>query len=79
MYSALITAVSNLFAKLFEFKTAKVENQAQIEIIEDKKDYKKATNIAEKIIDIAENYKAEMTFAHRLKFVHLVQSFKKYN
>lgn len=79
MYSALITAISNMFSKLFEFKTAQVENQAQTEVIEDKKDYKKATDIAEKIIDIAQNYKQKMTFAHRLRFVHLVQNFKKHN
>lgn len=79
MYSALITAISNMFSKLFEFKTVQIENQAQTEVISDKKDYKKATDIAEKIIDIAENYKPEMTFAHRLKFVHLVQNFKKHN
>lgn len=79
MYSAMITAISKMLSKLFEFKTSQVENQAQTEVIEDKKDYKKATDIAEKIIDIAERYKPEMTFAHRLKFTHLVQSFKKHN
>lgn len=79
MYSAMITAISKMLSKLFEFKTSQVENQAQTEVIEDKKDYKKATDIAEKIIDIAEKYKPEMTFAHRLNFTHLVQSFKKHN
>ncbi len=79
MYSALITAIGNMLAKFFEFKKAGIENQAQTEVIEDKKDYKKAVEIAEKIIDIAQNYKSDMTFAHRLKFVHLVNNFKKYN
>lgn len=79
MYSAIITAVSNMFSKFFEFKTTQVENQSQTEVIEDKRDYKKAVDLAEKIIDIAEKYKPQMTFAHRLKFVHLVQSFKKHN
>lgn len=79
MISSMIAAISNLFAKLFEFKTAQVENISTLEVIDDKKDYKKATNIAEKIIDIAEKYKPDMTFSHRLKFSHLVQSFKKYN
>lgn len=65
--------------KLFEWKTTKTQHQSETEIIKDKKDYKKATNIAEKIIDIAQQYKADMTFAHRLKFVRLVQAFKKYN
>ena len=79
MYSALITSLSNLFARLFEWKTTKTQHQSETEIIKDKKDYKKATNIAEKIIDIAQQYKADMTFAHRLKIVRLVQAFKKYN
>lgn len=79
MCSALITAIGNMLAKFFEFKKAGIENQAQTEVIEDKKDYKKAVEIAEKIIDIAQNYKSDMTFAHRLKFVHLVNNFKKYN
>ena len=56
MYSALITSLSNLFARLFEWKTTKTQHQSETEIIKDKKDYKKATNIAEKIIDIAQQY-----------------------
>lgn len=79
MYSSVITAVSELFTKFFELKRTQIENQSQTEIIEEKTDYKKATNIAEKIIDIAEKYTKYMTFAHRLRFVHLVQTFKKYN
>lgn len=79
MYSALIMAISNMLSKIFEFKTAQVENLAQTDVIEDKKDYKKATDIAEKIIAIAEQYKSKMTFAHRLRFVHLVQDFKRHN
>ncbi len=79
MYSALITAVSNMFAKFFEFKTTGIKNQAQTDVIEDKKDYKKAIDIAEQIIEIAQNYKSDMTFAHRLKFVHLINSFRKHN
>lgn len=79
MYSALITAISNMFAKLFELKTVKVENRPTTEIIEEKKDYKKGTDIAEKIIEIAQRYKQEMTFSHRLKFSHLCEQFKKYN
>ena len=79
MFLTIFKSFGDILAKFLEFKKSKVENQAQTEIIEDKKDYKKATDIAEKIIDIAQNYKSKMTFAHRLKFVHLVDSFKKYN
>lgn len=79
MYSALITSFSNMMAKLFEFKTRKIENIAQIELVVDKKDYKKAVDIAEKLIEIADVYKNQMTFAHKLKFSHLVEDFKKHN
>ncbi len=79
MFSFIINSIGNVLAKFFEFEKSKVENQVQTEIIENKKDYKKAVDIAEQIIDIAQNYKSKMTFAHRLKFVHLVNDFKKYN
>lgn len=79
MLSFIINSIGNVLAKFFEFEKSKVENQVQTEIIENKKDYKKAVDIAEQIIDIAQNYKSKMTFAHRLKFVHLVNDFKKYN
>ncbi len=79
MISFIINSIGNVLAKFFEFEKSKVENQVQTEIIENKKDYKKAVDIAEQIIDIAQNYKSKMTFAHRLKFVHLVNDFKKYN
>lgn len=79
MYSALITAVSEMFSKLFEMRTAEVENLPTKDIIGDKRDYKKATDIAEKIIDISQKYKLDMTFADRLRFSHLVSDFKKHN
>ena len=79
MFSSVVTAVSNLLSGFLNFKTEKLKNIACIEVIEDKQDYKKALNIAEKIIAIAENYKSDMTFAHRLKFCHLVDDFKKNN
>ena len=79
MTVAIITAISDLLSGVFKFKTAKLQNLACVEVVEDKKDYKKAVDIAEKIIAIAEYYKPEMTFSHRLKFCHLVENFKKYN
>ncbi len=79
MYKTLLTAIGNMLTKLFELKKTQVENQATTEIIDDKKDYKKATNIAEKIIEISQKYKQEMTFADKLNFSHLVQKFQKYN
>lgn len=79
MYQTLLTTIGNMLTKLFELKKTQVENQVTTEIIDDKKDYKKATNIAEKIIEISQKYKQEMTFADKLNFSHLVQKFQKYN
>lgn len=74
-----VSALSTMFAKLFELKTVTTEQRPTTEIIQDKKDYKKATDIAEKIIDIVQKYKPEMTFADRLRFSRLCESFKKHN
>ncbi len=74
-----IASISTMFAKLFEYKTVEVEQKPTIEIIKDKKDYKKATNIAENIIELAQRYKQDMTFADRLRFARLCESFKKHN
>ena len=79
MISTVITALGNLLSKFFDWKKSETEHKLETDIISDKKDYKKAVDIAEKIIDIAEKYKQEMSMAHRLKFSHLVQDFKKYN
>ena len=79
MISCMISAIGNMFAKLFEFKTAQIENQVTTDIIGDKKDYKKATNIAEKIITLSKKYKSKMTFADKLNFSHLCEKFNKYN
>lgn len=79
LLGAIITGVSDLLTGIFKFKTAKIENLSSVEIIADKKDYKKAVDIAEKIIAIADNYKSKMTFSHRLKFCHLIEKFKAHN
>ncbi len=79
MYSALVTALSNMLSNFFKLKTTQIENQSEINIIEDKKDYKKATDIAEKIIEIAKKYKKEMTFKDRLQLFRLCEKFQKYN
>ncbi|MBS4760279.1 MAG: hypothetical protein KHX03_06240 [Clostridium sp.] len=79
MYSALIKAIADMFSKFFELKAVQTENLSTTEIIEDKKDYKKATNIAEKIIAITNKYKKQMTFADRMRFAHLCESFYKHN
>lgn len=79
MLSTLIISFNKLISNFFDFKAKSVENKATLEVIEEKKDYKKATNITEKIINICTKYKKVMTFADRLKFSHLVQDFQKHN
>ena len=79
MYSALITSLSNLFARLFEWKTTKTQHQSETEIIKDKKDYKKATNIAEKIFEITDNYLDYFSLANKLKYKRLMSKFKDKN
>lgn len=79
MYTQLLSSIGNLLSKLFEFKSVQIINQTTTEIIDEKKDYKKAVNIAEKIINIAQKYKSEMTMADRLRFSKQVKKFQKYN
>lgn len=72
-------ALCELFSKLFEWRAVETQHQSETELVKDKRDYKRATDIAEKIIKIAECYKPDMTFVHRLQFARLVEKFKKYN
>ena len=79
MYTQLFSVISNLFSNFFEFKKTQIENQTTTNIIKDKKDYKKATNIAEKIIKICIKYKLKMSLSDRLKLKSLITTFNKYN
>ena len=78
-YETAIKSIGDFFKSIFDFAKTSKEHQSETEIIKDKKDYKEATNIAEKIIDIAQKYKTEMTFADRLKFSHLLEKFQEHN
>ena len=77
--SAAVEAVSNAVKSVFDFASTAKENQSETEVIKEKRDYKKATDIAEKIIKIAEIYKPDMSFVHRLELSNLIEKFKKYN
>ncbi len=82
MYTAILSAISSIssiFSKLFEFKKAQIENQQITEIIHDKKDYKKASDIAEQIISLAQKYYKQMSLCDRLKFSKLSNKFYKVN
>ena len=60
-----------------------IDLDEMIEVLKNKPDEMEIVltgrNANPKIIEIAQNYKSEMTFSHRLKFGHLVNSFRKYN
>ena len=71
--------ICNLFSNIFKFKSTKIENQTTSDIINDKINYKEATNIAEKIIAITNKYKSQMSFVDKLKYSHLNEKFKKLN
>lgn len=79
MFIQLSNSICNLFSSIFKFKSTKIENQTTTNLISDKKDYKEATNIAEKIISITNKYKHKMSFADRLKYCHLSEKFQKFN
>lgn len=77
--SAAISSLSNMFSKFFELKTVENQNLPTTEIIDDKRDFKKALNVAEKIINLVQKYKPQMTFSDRLRFSHLSENFFKHN
>ena len=79
MFLNLISALGNLFANIFEYKTTELKTKPNIEIIKDKKNYKKATNIAEKIINISNKYKNYMNSSDKRKLANLIKIFEKYN
>ena len=56
-----------------------IEHRAENDIINDKHNYKKATDIAEGIIIIAQKYLEYFSKRDRKFFEHLVKQFYKYN
>ena len=75
----LLSSLGNLFGNLFEYKATELKTKPNIEIIKDKKNYKKATNIAEKIINISNKYKNYMNSSDKRKLTNLIKIFQKYN
>lgn len=76
---AMVQALLDAISDVAKCRTTEIENQSTTEVIEDKKDYKKATNIAEKIIAITDKYKNKMSFIDRCKYKKLVTNFMKVN
>ena len=53
-FTALGKAIFDCISNFLNYQSVKVENQEKITLVGDKKDLKKASNIAEEIIKIAE-------------------------
>lgn len=78
-YSALIQSFLDCISYFTKYSTVKVENQETTNIISDKKDLKKASNLAEQIIIIANKYQSFMTRRDQRKFKSLIKKFNKVN
>ena len=76
-FSALGKAFFDFLSTFFSFQTSKVENQETTSLVGDKKDLKKATNIAEQIIEITRKYESSMSKKDRRRFKSLVKRFNK--
>jgi len=74
---ASVQALLNCLAQFFSYKRVKTENQDETEIIDDKRDLKKAADIAEQIIQIALKYQSLMSKFDRHKLNSLIKQFNK--
>ena len=74
---ATVQALLNCLTQFFNYKKVKTENQDATEIIDDKRDLKKASDISEKIIQIALKYQDSMSKLDRLKLNSLIKQFNK--
>jgi hypothetical protein len=75
--TAAIQAFCSCIEKFLQYKNTAVEKQAETDIICDKKDFKKAVNLAEEIIAIARKYESSMSKLDRRKLKSLVKRFNK--
>ena len=76
-YSAFFQSLLECIQQITKYKTKKIEKQESTDIITDKKDLKKAGNIAEQIIEITLNYKSLMSKKDQRKIESLVKKFNK--
>ena len=79
MISSAVTAFFNMIKHFFHMKSTSNEHAAEISVVHDKKDLKKASNYAEEIIDLADKYKHWFTKSDLTKYNKLKRLFKKYN
>lgn len=76
---ATVKALLDCLTQFFSYKKVKTENQDETEIIDDKRDLKKATDIAEQIIEISLRYQSLMSRSDRNKLNSLIKRFNKTN
>jgi hypothetical protein len=75
--TAAIQAFCSCIEKFFQYKNTSVGKQAETDILCDKKDLKKAANLAEEIIAIARKYESSMSKPDRRKLKSLIKRFNK--
>lgn len=76
-FSALLQSLLDCASQFAKYGQAKVENQQTTVILSDKTDLKKAGNIAEQIIEIAQKYKSSMSKRDQRKLKSLIKKFNK--
>lgn len=74
---ATVQALLNCLTQFFNYKKVKTENQDETEIIDEKRDLKKAADIAEQIIQIATKYQNSMSRFDKRKLNSLIKQFNK--
>lgn len=74
---ATIQALLNCLSQFFNYKSVKSEHQDEAEIIDNKKDLKKAADIAEQIIQISLKYQSKMSKFDKHKLNSLIKQFNK--
>ena len=76
-FTGLFKSFFDYLNSLFHYKKTALEKQDITEIICDKKNLKKAGNIAEQIIDIAKKYEDSMSKYDRQRLKILIKKFNK--
>lgn len=75
----MVKAVFDFLKSVFNYADTAKEKQSESEVIKDKRDYKKATDVAERVFEVADRYRSKMTKYDSWKYERLCRLFKKYN
>jgi len=75
----MIQSFFNMGEKIADAEKTIVEHRAEKEVIKDKHNYKKAINIAERIIMITQKYQQWMKPHDKQMLSKLISQFNKYN